>query len=69
MIQRATPNIAEIMASESLVDEALARGVRRALLRHKRLGESVVGCRDGRPVIIPPEEIPEFDEQIENPPT
>jgi hypothetical protein len=49
------------MASDTLVGEALARGVRRALLRHKKLGESVVVWRDGGPVIIPAEEIPDDD--------
>ncbi|MGA2229457.1 MAG: hypothetical protein ABSH22_00895 [Tepidisphaeraceae bacterium] len=61
MIRRTQPNIGEIMASDTLVGEALARGVRRALLRHKKLGESVVVWRDGGPVIIPAEEIPDDD--------
>ncbi len=37
---------------------AIARGVRRALWRHKQLGESIVVWKDGRVVEIPPEEIP-----------
>lgn len=40
------------------VQRALAAGVREALLRHKRLGLSVVESRDGQIVWIPPEEIP-----------
>jgi hypothetical protein len=40
------------------IDRAVARGVREALLRHKRLGQSVVAWRDGRVVEIPPERIP-----------
>ncbi|MFN7946907.1 MAG: hypothetical protein U0Z53_16265 [Blastocatellia bacterium] len=32
-----------------------------ALWRHKRLGQSIAASRDGRVVIIPPEEIPVSD--------
>ena len=39
------------------VTEALARGVREALLRHKRAGNPIVVWRDGQIVWIPPEEI------------
>ncbi len=37
----------------------MQRAVRDAVLRHKKLGESIAVWRDGRVVIIPPEEIPE----------
>ena len=40
------------------IDEALKRAVREALIRHKKLGESVAVWRDGKAVILPPEEIP-----------
>jgi hypothetical protein len=36
---------------------ALRRGVRRALWRHKQLGQSIVVWRDGRVVEIPANEI------------
>ena len=39
------------------MDAAMRRGVREALLRHKRLGESIAVWRDGRVVIVPPDEI------------
>jgi hypothetical protein len=65
MIKRARPNISELMAAGTPIDEAIARGIRQALLRHKRLGEWVVVSQDGKPVRIPPEEIPEFDDITE----
>lgn len=40
------------------IDEALRRAVREALLRHKKLGNPVAVWRDGKVVILPPEEIP-----------
>ena len=39
------------------MEAAMRRGVREALLRHKKLGESIAIWRDGRVVIVPPEEI------------
>lgn len=39
------------------MDAAISRAVREALLRHKRLGESIAVWRDGQVVIVPPEEI------------
>jgi hypothetical protein len=38
--------------------KAIQRGVRRALWRHKQLGQSVAVWRDGRVVVLRPEEIP-----------
>lgn len=40
------------------ITQALASGVRKALLEHKKLGNSVAVWRDGKVVWIPPEEIP-----------
>lgn len=37
--------------------EAVKRGVRRALWRHKRLGQSVVVWRDDKVVVLSPDEI------------
>ena len=39
------------------VERALQRAVRQALLMHKRIGNPIAIWRDGRVVIIPPEEI------------
>jgi hypothetical protein len=38
--------------------EAIRLGVRRALWRHKQLGQSVAIWEDGKVVILKPEEIP-----------
>ena len=50
------------------VDELLpylSRGICEALWRHKRLKQSVVVWRDGKVVIVPPEEIPVEDDRPE----
>lgn len=52
----------EILRRLEIENEAIAAAigdaVREALWRHKRLGQYVVGWRDGQVVRIPPEEIP-----------
>jgi hypothetical protein len=40
------------------IDRALRRGVRDALLQHKRLGQRVATWQDGRVVVLEPHEIP-----------
>jgi len=50
--------ILELMTRGDEVDRAVQRAVREALIRHKKLGESVAVWRDGKAVILPPEEIP-----------
>ena len=50
--------ISAFFADPEKVTEALARGVREALLQHKRAGNPIVVWRDGQMVWIPPEEIP-----------
>lgn len=40
------------------VEAIFRHAVRQAVLMHKRLGHSVAEWRDGRVVIIPPEQIP-----------
>ncbi len=39
------------------IDEALQRGVRKALLEHKREGRPVVVCRNGKTILVALEEI------------
>jgi hypothetical protein len=58
----AKPDIAEIFATPGLIQAAMNKGIRQALRRHKLLGESIAVSRDGRVVILPPEEIPDFPE-------
>jgi hypothetical protein len=40
------------------IREIFGHAVRQALRRHKRLGNPIASWRDGKVVIIPPEEIP-----------
>lgn len=54
------PPVARVK-DEPLMLEAMRQGVREALLRHKRAGNSVAVWRDGAVAWIPPEEI-EVDE-------
>jgi hypothetical protein len=46
-----------MMLDGTEIDEALQRAVREALLRHKKLGNSIAVWEDGKVVIIPPEDI------------
>ncbi len=39
------------------IEEVLRRAVRAALLEHKRAGNPIYAWKDGRVVMIPPEEI------------
>lgn len=57
------PDVAALFADSKRMERAFRRAVREALLRHKRLGESIAEWRDGQVVVIPPEEIeiPEDD--------
>jgi hypothetical protein len=51
-------DIGEILWDHRLIESVLKRAVRDALLRHKRLGQSIAVWRDGKVVELPPEEIP-----------
>lgn len=57
MLRAIDNDVAARFADDVGVESALNRGVREALLRHKRLGESIAVWRDGQVVIVPPEEI------------
>ena len=50
-------DIAARFADSRAVEAVMRRAVREALLRHKRLGESIAVWRDGQVVIVPPEQI------------
>jgi len=50
-------NIAEAFADPERITQALAQGVRDALLKHKQAGNPIVIWRDGKIVWIKPEEI------------
>ncbi len=57
MIRATSNDIAARFTDDQAVESALNRAVREAVLRHKKLGESVAVWRDGRVVFVPPEEI------------
>ncbi len=49
--------ITQAFADPEKITQALAQGVRDALLKHKRAGNSIVVWREGKAVWIKPEEI------------
>lgn len=53
-----TVSLRERLTDIRLIEAALARAVRNALLHHKRAGNPVADWQDGRVVWIPPEKIP-----------
>ena len=58
MKAEATKDLSRIFVEEGhVIDEALKKGVREALLRHKREGLPVVIYRDGKAVWIMPDEL------------
>lgn len=56
------PDIAAVFADGKAIERAMTQAVREAVLRHKRLGQSVFTWRDGKVVEIPPEDIPDDGE-------
>jgi hypothetical protein len=50
-------SISELLADHSLIDAALARGVKEALLKHAQAGNPVCTSRDGKVVWLSPEEV------------
>ena len=51
------PDIGRIFREGKLIDRALAKGVRDALIRHKKLGYPIATWKDGKVVWVPPEKI------------
>ena len=51
------PDLDRLFEEGTEIDEAIAEGVRQALLRHKKLGHPIVVSDNGRIVWIPAEEI------------
>ena len=56
-VRRGRPSITELFDEGHAIDEALRAGVRDALLRHKRLGQRVATWKNGRVVVLEPEDI------------
>ena len=57
----------ELWEDGRAIDRALREAVREALLRHKKLGESIVIWKDGKVVWVPPEEIEVADLEEDDP--
>jgi isoaspartyl peptidase/L-asparaginase-like protein (Ntn-hydrolase superfamily) len=55
---RTEKSIDEIFEEGTLIDEALQRAVKEALLKHKQTGNPIVIWKDGKAVWLKPEEIP-----------
>jgi hypothetical protein len=49
--------LAELLQDDRLIEEAINRGVREALLRHKQAGNPIAVWRDEKVVWIAPEDI------------
>lgn len=52
------PDIEELFRQGTPIDEALREAVRDAFREHKRLGQPIIVCEDGKVVEIAPEDIP-----------
>ena len=60
-------SITDLFTEGTEIDRALSAAVQDALWRHKQLGNPVAVWRDGKVVLIPPEEI-EVDDPLLNGP-
>lgn len=52
-------DIDRIFAEGTLIDQALNKAIREAVLQHKRAGNPVAAWRDGKTVWLKPEEVNE----------
>ncbi len=51
-------NVEEAFSDPEIITQALVKGVREALLKHKQAGNPIVIWKDGKAVWLKPEEIP-----------
>ena len=58
--------IARAILDDAITATALEDAERETMLRHKKLGEPIAAWRDGKFVLIPPEEI-DVDDDLGNP--
>ena len=65
MTQRKKPDIDKIFREGVEIDRAVRRAARDARIEHKKLGIPLVIWRDGKTVLVPPEEIV-IDDEPEN---
>ncbi len=57
MNEQHLPSISELMANHTLIDQAVGRAVRQAVLEHARAGRPVCTWQGGKVVWIQPNEI------------
>lgn len=57
MTESTRPSIRELLANRAVMDQAVARAVREAVLEHARLGYPVAESRDGKVVWVAPAEV------------
>jgi hypothetical protein len=57
MSQRDKPDIEKIFREGIEIDRAVSRAAREARIEHKKLGFPLVIWRDGKTVVVPPDEI------------
>jgi hypothetical protein len=57
MNQQHRPSISELLANRPLIEAALGRAVREALLQHARAGRPVAVGKEGKVVWLSPDEI------------
>ena len=58
-MKREPADIDRLFEEGTEIDKAIEEAVRQAILRHKKLGESIVICRDGKILELGPDEIPD----------
>jgi hypothetical protein len=57
MNEQPPSSIAELLADDALINEAIARAVREAVLKHARAGQPVATWQNGQVIWIEPDEI------------
>jgi hypothetical protein len=67
MSEKKRVDIGRLIREGTLVDEAMRLAVRDAMRLHKKLGDPVVGWKDGRVVWVPADQI-ELEEEPPAPP-
>lgn len=57
MAEAVKKDIGRILTEGTEIDEAVAKAVKEAVLKHKLAGNPIVGMKDGKMVWLKPEEI------------
>ncbi len=57
MNEQPPSSIAELLADDALINEAIARAVREAVLKHARAGQPVATWQNGQVIWMKPDEV------------